>query len=323
MTNFQIYKKTLGFSLRRVLIDFLTLILFAGLIIAGYFILEKVNGNGMIGLLIGLFAAIIAAVIISRFVSFKLKAGQIAMMTKGVTEGELPDDVIAAGKNVVKERFITVAAYFAVTGAIKGVFNELGRLLTKAGERLGGETGKTVGSIVSSAVSTLISYLCDCCLGWVFYRKDKGAFKASCEGAVLFFKHGKALLKNVGRIFGIGLLSFVVIGGVFFLIFALILSNFMEFFQTMAVWLAENAESAEEFPELLKDPQMLMIGSSILLAVIIWSFLHSTFIRPFVLTGVLRNYMEAGINDMPTEESFESVKNVSRKFAKLAEKADA
>ncbi len=323
MTNFQIYKKTLGFSLRRVLIDFLTLILFAGLIAAGYFILEKVNGNGMIGLLIGLFAAIIAAVIISRFVSFKLKAGQIAMMTKGVTEGELPDDVIAAGKSVVKERFITVAAYFAVTGAIKGVFNELGRLLTKAGERLGGETGKTVGSIVSSAVATLISYLCDCCLGWVFYRKDKGAFKASCEGAVLFFKHGKTLLKNVGRIFGIGLLSFVVIGGVFFLIFALILSNFMEFFQTMAVWLAENAESAEEFPELLKDPQMLMIGSSILLAVIIWNFLHSTFIRPFVLTGVLRNYMESGINDMPTEESFESVKNVSRKFAKLAEKADA
>ena len=323
MTNFQIYKKTLGFSLRRVLIDFLTLILFACLIAAGYFILEKVNGNGMIGLLIGLFAAIIAAVIISRFVSFKLKAGQIAMMTKGVTESELPDDVIAAGKNVVKERFITVAAYFAVTGAIKGVFNELGRLLTKAGERLGGETGKTVGSIVSSAVATLITYLCDCCLGWVFYRKDKGAFKASCEGAVLFFKHGKALLKNVGRIFGIGLLSFVVIGGVFFLIFALILSNFMEFFQTMAVWLAENAESAEEFPDLLKDPQMLMIGSSILLAVIIWSFLHSTFIRPFVLTGVLRNYMEAGINDMPTEESFESVKNVSRKFAKLAEKADA
>ena len=323
MTNFQIYKKTLGFSLRRVLIDFLTLILFACLIAAGYFILEKANGNGMIGLLIGLFAAIIAAVIISRFVSFKLKAGQIAMMTKGVTEGELPDDVIAAGKNVVKERFITVAAYFAVTGAIKGVFNELGRLLTKAGERLGGETGKTVGSIVSSAVATLISYLCDCCLGWVFYSKDKGAFKASCEGAVLFFKHGKALLKNVGRIFGIGLLSFVVIGGVFFLIFALILSNFMEFFQTMAVWLAENAESAEEFPDLLKDPQMLMIGSSILLAVIIWSFLHSTFIRPFVLTGVLRNYMEAGINDMPTEESFESVKNVSRKFAKLAEKADA
>ncbi len=323
MTNFQIYKKTLGFSLRRVLIDFFTLILFAGLIAAGYFILEKVNGNGMIGLLIGLFAAIIAAVIISRFVSFKLKAGQIAMMTKGVTEGELPDDVISAGKNVVKERFLTVAAYFAVTNAIKGVFNELGRLLTKAGERIGGNTGKTVGSVVSSAVATLISYLCDCCLGWVFFRKDKGAFKASCEGAVLFFKHGKALLKNVGRIFGIGLLSFVVIGGVFFLIFALILSNFMEFFQTMAVWLAENAESAEEFPELLKDPQMLMIGSSILLAVIIWSFLHSTFIRPFVLTGVLRNYMEAGINDMPTEESFDSVKNVSRKFAKLAEKADA
>ena len=50
----------------------------------------------------------------------------------------------------------------------------------------------------------VVAYLCDCCLGWVFYRKAQGAAKATCEGAVLFFRHGKTLARNLGRVFGMG-----------------------------------------------------------------------------------------------------------------------
>ena len=60
------------------------------------------------------------------------------MMTRGVTEGALPDDVISEGKKVVKERFATVAAFYAITSVIKGIFNEISRALIKLDESVGG-----------------------------------------------------------------------------------------------------------------------------------------------------------------------------------------
>ena len=45
--------------------------------------------------------------------------------------------------------------------------------------------------------------------------------------------------------------------------------------------------------------------------------IHSVFIRPFVLVGVLRNYIQSGIEDMPTEASFAMLDSKSAKFKKL------
>ena len=53
MNNKEIYKKTLGFSLRRVLWDILSLVLLLGCGTLGFVLGEKFAQNGMIGLLIG------------------------------------------------------------------------------------------------------------------------------------------------------------------------------------------------------------------------------------------------------------------------------
>lgn len=318
MDNKQLYKKTLGFSVRRLLWDAISLVLLLGLATLGFILGEKLIQSGLIGLLIGAVVGIIVAVLISRFVSYLLKAGQIAMMTRGITEGELPDNVIAEGKKVVKSRFGTVAAYFAITNVIKGIFNEIGKGLTKLGQSIGGDTGGAVGSAVSSAIQTVVSYLCDCCLGWVFYRSEVKAAKATCEGAVLFFKHGKTLAKNMGRVFGMGLVSLLLIGGVFTGIFYAILSTQQQALYGVYQKVAEVMQGTEgRLAEILSNPATLPIAFSILGGIIIWSFIHSTFIRPFVLTGVLRNYLESGMNDIPPEESFTLLDSKSPKFRKL------
>jgi len=36
----------------------------------------------------------------------------------------------------------------------------------------------------------------------------------------------------------------------------------------------------------------------------VWLIIHDLFIHPFILVGVLRNYMKAGLADSPTEASF-------------------
>ena len=318
MDNKQIYKKTLCFSVRRLLWDILAFLILGGLAVAGAFIAEKTSDKALIGLAIGAVIGLIVLIILVRWVSYKYKAGQIAMMTKGITEGTLPEDVLGEGNRIVKSRFRTVAAFFAVTSVIRGIFNQLGCGISEAGRAVGGDTGGTVGDVISSAIQTVIRYLCDCCLGWVFYRKDVKATKATCEGAVLFFKHGKTLAKNMGRVFGIGLASLAVIGGVFTGIFWLIASRFPEVFARV---FTELQQTSSKIPAWLNSPEILMIVTSAIGGVIIWSILHSVFIRPFVLTGVLRNYIQSGMDDIPDEKAFSVLDGKSAKFKKLHQEA--
>ncbi|MBR2741779.1 hypothetical protein IKD98_03465 [Candidatus Saccharibacteria bacterium] len=322
MDNKEIYKKTLTFSLRRFLWDLGSIIVILILSVLGFVIADKASNNGMIGLLIGLVIAIILVAIASHFISYVFKAGQIAMMTKGVSEGKLPEDVYGEGKKVVKERFLTVAAYYAATSAIKGIFNQLGRAITSAGQAIGGDTGGSIGSAISSIINTIVRYLCDCCLGWVFYRKDEKATKATLEGAVLFFKHGKTLLKNLGRVFGISLISFVCIGGVFFGITYLICMAFPGAFDALANEVREMIASGElEASNWFAEAGNLMIAVSALGGIVMWEILHSVFVRPFILVGVLRNYIESGKDAKITEKDFDELDGKSAKFKKLHKEA--
>ncbi len=318
MNNKEIYRKTVGFSVRRLLWDILAFLILAALGGAGYALAEKMTNKGLVGLGIGILVGIIAVAIFLRYISYVYKAGQIAMMTKAVSEGTLPEDVIGEGKKAVKERFVTVAVFFTVTRIIGGIFRQLGRGIVSLGEKLGGDSGRTIGSAVSAAVEVVVAYLSDCCLGWVFYRREVKAAKATCEGAVLFFRHGKTLAKNMGRVFGMGLASFAVIGGAFTGIFYLIASGSPALFSRLAAEISDTAVRMESTaPAALTDPHTLMWICAGLAGVILWSIFHSAFIRPFVLVGVLRNYIESGMRDVPSEDSFALLDGKSARFKKL------
>ncbi|MDO4753084.1 MAG: hypothetical protein Q4A36_02555 [Candidatus Saccharibacteria bacterium] len=322
MDNKAIYKKTIGFSLWRVLWDFLAAVAFFGMAAAGFVIADKATNYGLVGLGIGAILGAIASWLILHFIGYTYKAGQIAMMTKGVVEGKLPEDTIAEGKKVVKERFSTVAAYYFVTGAIKGIFNQIGVGITAIGEAIGGDTGGSIGSAISAVINTIIAYLCDCCLGWVFYKKDESATKATLEGAAIFFKHGKTLLKNLGRIFGISLISFIVIGGVFFGIAYLILQAFPDAMAALQSEITQLfTENGEAVPEIFQSVLAINLTCSAIVGIIFWSMLHSTFVRPFILVGVLRNFINSGKDEKISESDMAELDKKSKKFAKLHAKA--
>ena len=314
MNNKEIYKKTLTFSIRRLAWDVMSVVVILLCTAAGVFLADKLAGAWAAGLAIGLVIGIIIVAIASHFVSYVFKAGQIAMMTEGIAKGELPEDVYGAGKKIVKERFLTVAAYYAATSAIKGIFSQLGNAITSVGKAVGGDAGGAVGGTVSGVIQTAVDYLCDCCLGWVFYRRDESSLKATLQGAVLFFKHGKTLAKNLGRVFGIGLLSFVVIGGVFFGITYLITMAFPGAFEELARMIAE---TGEDVPEWLTQVGNLQLIAGAIGGVVMWGILHSTFVRPFILVGVLRNYIESGKEENFTEADFDELDKKSAKFKKL------
>ena len=323
MNNKEIYKRTLTFSIRRLLWDLMSFAIIIIAAAAGFFLAKNLANVGLIGLAVGIVIGIIIVAIASHFISYVFKAGQIAMMTKGVTEGKLPDDVYSEGKKIVKERFLTVAAYYAVTNVIKGIFNELGRAITAVGKAIGGDNGGAVGGTISSVIQTIVSYLCDCCLGWVFYRKDENAAKATLQGGVLFFKHGKTLAKNLGRIFGIGLLSLAVIGGAFFGISYLITMAFPGAFEALASEIANIAAEGKDIPSFLTNATTLQLVISGIAGVVMWSIIHSAFVRPFILVGVLRNFIESGKNEKFSEMDFDKLDSKSKKFKKLHAEAKA
>jgi Flp pilus assembly pilin Flp len=316
MTNFQVYRKTLSYSLVMFLVDIIKLVILVGLTILGFVLFEKFFGMGLAGLPVGLLVAIIAVVLITIFVSNRIKAAQIAMMAKGVTENTLPDHTFKQGFEEVKGRFGSITAFFFITNAIKRIFRQLGRTINRIGSAIGGQTGNTITSAIDSAVQTLIAYLCDCCLAWVMFRKDQNAAKSACEGAVIFFKHGKTLIRNIGRIFGMGFLSLLVIGGAFFGLSYLLFTQFPELFQTLS---NEIIAAGGDIPEFVYDVNMLMIYVAAVLGIVIWSMIHSVLIRPFILVGVMRNFLLAGQKDMPKEADFQEVASKSPRFAKLSE----
>ena len=321
MKNKAIYKKTLSFSLWRVLWDCLAVVAFFGFAAAGAVIADKAANQALIGLAIGAVLGGVAAWLILHFIAYTYKAGQIAMMTEGITKGSLPENTVKAGKEVVKERFSTVTAYYFVTGAIRGIFQQIGAGITAVGQVVGGDAGGSIGSAISGVINTIIAYLCDCCLGWVFYKKDEKATKATLEGAVIFFKHGKTLIKNLGRIFGISLVSFLVIGGAFFGITYLILQAFPDAMNSLSQAIIEFIDDPAAVPEFLSDTLIMTLICSGIVGVIMWSILHSTFVRPFILIGVLRNFIESGDKESLTEKDMAELDKKSKKFAKLRAEA--
>lgn len=322
MTNFQVYKKILSFSLLAFAVDLLALVVFGGLSVAGFFIGMGASTDGagaIIGLIIGFILGVIGASLISIFIGNRVKAAQIAMMTKGVTEGQLPDQTFKAGFEEIKGRFGKITTFYFITRAIKNLFRQIGRGINRIGTAVGGDVGNSVTSVIDSAIQTLIGYLCDCCLGWIMYRSEQNSFKAGCEGAAIFFKNGKTLLRNAGRIFGMGFLSLLIIGGAFFgvgmLVFFVIAPD------SLNPLAAEMVKLIEEAPTWIQDATIFKIVFSAFIGIIMWSVLHSVLIRPFILTGVLRNFMAAGIKDLPTEKDFAEMEAKYPKFGALYNKA--
>ena len=316
MTNFQIYKKTLPLSLLMFLVDLGAIAVMVGLSTAGYFLFNQSTDKALIGLAIGFILGVIAASLIGVFVTNRFKAAQIAMMVKGV------DHIVKAGFEEVRGSFGKITLFFFITNAIKNIFRRIGHSINRVGSALGGKTGDAITSAINSGVETVIGYLCDCCLGWIFFRKDINSAKAACEGVAIFFKHGKTLIRNIGRIFGMGFLSLVLVGGAFFGIIFAVLSAFPDALSSLTAEVAEAfTRNGDVVPDWLSSPTVFAIVIAVVGALIIWGIAHSVFVHPFILVGVLKNFIETGKANLPTEAEYDAIERVAPRFRRLRDKA--
>lgn len=319
MTNWQIYKKTLPFTGLRILFSLLGLALALAIPVVA-FLLSQGNESACVTVtVIAAVVGLVVFVVLCRYLSYLFKAGQIAMMTAGLTDGQIPDRVVAAGKEAVKSRFVAANVYFALDSAIKAITSQLTKGITGAAGALGslgGEQGSSVaggiGGAISAFVSIILEYVNSCCLAWVFYHKEQNAFRSTCDGAVIYFQNWKVLLKNAGKVFGVTLLSLLLIGGAACgLSYALIGQA-----RGLTSLLTAIGQSLEV------DGDTVRIIASGAVGLICWGVLHSALVAPYLLVSVLRKYLEAGAQNPPKVDVYEKLCGISKKFKQTWRKAE-
>ena len=312
----EIYKKLFPLSIVCFLVELVGLaFVFAGPVV-GFFIGSS-GDNALVGLIVGFIVGVLLAMIYHTFVSTIFHSGFIAVISKTIVNNKIPDKIFSEALKESKSRFSSVITFFLVSSAIRGTVASINDSITRVSGRIGGSVASGISSAISSGINTMLNYLSDCCLAWIFYKKDLKTGKAAIEGVAVFFKHKQALFANAKRIFLTGLISFVSIAGVFFGIYFLILylnPNISTAVSNAIVNSFNNVDPA------LASNVLFPIIFSLVLAIFTWAIMHSAFVRPFVLIGVIREFMIAGIKDKPTEEEIMKAKDMSPKLNKIADK---
>lgn len=321
MGNVEIYRKTLRFSVMRLLVTILGIFIIVALPLATFLVTA---GIGEVACAVATFVAfivgIVVFVLIIRYCGYLFTAAQVAMITEGVSKGTLPDDVYAAGKQAVKRRFVTASVYFAlwsitkaITNQITAGLNALGRV-ADAGNNAG--PASTVAGIVSTVISVVLEYLNYCSLGWVFLNADHSPFKSTCDGAVVYFQNWKTLLQNAGKVIGITAVSLVVIGGAFFGLGYLALGSI----PSLTAVLADLDASATLDDGSAVPPGTSLIILCVVVALLLWGGIRSAFVKPFILISVMRRYIEAGLANPPKVDLYGKLAGMSAGFRKALER---
>ena len=321
MGNVEIYRKTLRFSVMRLLVTILGIFIIVALPLATFLVTAGMSEVACaVATFVAFIVGIVVFVLIIRYCGYLFTAAQVAMITEGVSKGTLPDDVYAAGKQAVKRRFVTASVYFAlwsitkaITNQITAGLNALGRV-ADAGNNAG--PASTVAGIVSTVISVVLEYLNYCSLGWVFLNADQSPFKSTCDGAVVYFQNWKTLLQNAGKVIGITAVSLVVIGGAFFGLGYLAFGSI----PSMTAVLADIDAAAT-----LDDGSAVPPGTSLIIlcaivALLLWGGIHSAFVKPFILISVMRCYIEAGLANPPKVDLYGKLAGMSAGFRKALER---
>ena len=222
----QIYSKTMPFVWAKLLLGLATVVISVVIfaILMGIALLLKSDGLFLVMLIIWLAATQIVNFILNHYIGYLVKAGHVAVIAETIITGRVPDNQIAYGKQMVKERFVTSNVYFALDKLVSGAVRQVQRMLEKVGNAINFIPGMgAVTQIAKLFVGIALGYIDECCLGYTFYKKDQSAFKSAADGVVIYVQNWKKLLKDAAKttaaviflLIAVTLVSFIFFGLVF------------------------------------------------------------------------------------------------------------
>ena len=227
MTAKDIFMKTLPFCWAKLGLGLLNIVVCAALfaILMGISLLFASEGVTGVLFLVWLVLAGIVNFVINHYFAYLVKAGHVAVIAQMFKEGRVPGNCVSVGKRMVKERFGTANAYFAVDKLVAGAVKQLQRTLGRITDTLLGSLpgADSVKSATDFFLNISLGYIDECCLGYTFYHKEQNTYKSACDGVVIYAQNWKHLLKNAAMtaltvivsILVVTLVAFVLFGGAF------------------------------------------------------------------------------------------------------------
>lgn len=290
----EIYFKTMKFVWLKLAmgaaITVAAIILFAIFMLIG----SLFDGNGMIVMLalwLGCTGGIYS--FIMNYVGYMIKAGYVAVIAEAVTTGKVPENQFEHGKAMVKSRFAASNVYFVVDKLVSGAVRQLQKAVGKIGGLFDAIPGMSqVTSILQTFIGIALGYVDECCLGFCFLKKDEGAFKASCDGVVIYFQNAKKLLKDAAVTTLIVIVCSILAWVLPFVIFI----------------------------GIFKALEWSMFGA-VMIALFVAVTLKSAFIDSYMMVKMMVSYMEVAPSTEITFDLYEKLCKLSSKFKELFGKA--
>lgn len=217
-----VYLKTMTFVWLKLAMGG-ALLLFSLITLAIFFGLANLTSNP-IPLYIWVILDIVVCGWVSRYVGYMLKAGHVAIVSKAVTTGSVPENQFQVAKEMVTKRFATSNVYFVVDRLVSGAVSQLQKGLGTVDKLLGGIPGvSAIISFLQLFIGIALGYVDECCLGYTFLKEEQSAFKSAADGVVIYFQNWKTLLKDAAittlvvivATFAAWLLPFIVFVGIF------------------------------------------------------------------------------------------------------------
>lgn len=290
-----IYLKTMKFVWLRLglgmAVTGVSIILFA--IIAGISKLVGAEAVNFMGLFIWFCLSAIVYGLAMHYVGYLLKAAHVAVVAKAVTTGYVPSNMVEEGKNMVTARFGATNAYLVLDRLIGGAVRELQKTVGKVGNIFGEVPGVSqVVDFLQAFIGIALGYIDECCLGYTFCKEGEGAFKAGCDGVVIYFQNIKHLLKSA------------------------LITTLMVMGLTFAAWLV---------PFLLMGAICAALDWGLLgaafLSVIAAMALKFAFVDSFIMVRTMKAYMEVAPSTVITFDLYDKLCRLSAKFRSLFDRA--
>ncbi len=297
MTASEVFSKTLvfgwiklGLGLVNILI---AIVLFA--IMMGISVL--MGSEGVAGIMFIIWLSVVGVVnfVINHYFGYLVKAGHVAVIATAFQTGQVPNDPVNTGKLMVKERFGTSNAYFAIDKLVSGSVKQLQRTLGRVTDSLLGAIPGMDGikSLMNMFLDISLGYIDECCLGYTFNHKEQNAYKSAADGVVIYAQNWKTLLKDSAKttltvilsVVVVTLIGFIVFGGIFRL---LGWSGFVAFI------------------------------ISLLLA---WTVKYA-FIDSWILVKMMSSYMQVAPTTVITFDLYSKLSQISGKFRELFSKGN-
>lgn len=296
MSANQIYLKTIKFCIIRFLVGFLVVAVSIASLAGLVYIEISGKDIGIIGYLIWAVIMVGVGILAHKYLSYMIKAAHVAVIAQAVATGLMPDDPLAAGMTMVKNRFATANVYYLVNNLVGGAVSEIYKVIGKARNALDFIPGREkITHYLQVFVKIALGSIDECCLGYTFIHPEENAFKSACDGVCIYFQNIKTLLKKAGLIALIEVASVAVL----FFIPKLFISK---------IFFILNAEKFIF--------NIIAYVLALLLAVII----EMAFIEPYILTRMMYAYMEVVPQTVLSFDLYGKLCDMSNKFKQLFQK---